>query len=151
MGVSRRNILGMGRTRALGDCRVMSRMTKPQDQGPTVVRYRHFQSCFAACQTHREAKGFPAGTIDRASRYASKLKCWGWCEDKRAIHLWVSCRAKLQDVIALVAHEIGHTIRPHHKYFVPEETKACKYSRVARMATEIASDLGYISPCQTIV
>jgi len=65
---------------------------------------------------------------------------WGWCEAKEVIHVWVGRGAKMEDVIALIAHEQGHMMRPHHRS-LKEEQKACIYEKVAVMAYEGAKDL----------
>ena len=66
--------------------------------------------------------------------------CWGFCRKKTEIHVWVSKRAKLVDVVALIAHERGHTLRPYYPHR-KEEMKAGRYEDMASFALTVAVDL----------
>ena len=66
-----------------------------------------------------------------------KGACWGWLEDKRVLHYYISARATLSQVIKMFGHELGHMQRPFHRS-LKEEQKADKYGSVVVAAYEIA-------------
>lgn len=85
------------------------------------------------------------GTLERlrdryARREIRKRKCWGWCENKGRIHLWIAPGAEYREVFKLLAHEFGHMQRPYYRS-LDEEQKACKYAKVAEFAWDVANGL----------
>lgn len=68
-------------------------------------------------------------------------KAWGWLEDRRILHIWCDKKATPVQVLKVVAHEIGHSRRPHHRKGLRDERKAAQYARVAMMAFDIMSGL----------
>jgi len=61
--------------------------------------------------------------------------CWGWCENKRILHLWISNKSKIADAISLIAHEMGHCVKPYLSA-KNEEIKASKYEDVTWYAVD---------------
>ena len=84
---------------------------------------------------------FRVWPMSRVLRSRRKTGTWGFCHDKREIHIWVAKWAKKRSVIRLLAHEIGHTIRPYHRSSSDEESKAEQYADVAQMAFDVMCDL----------
>jgi hypothetical protein len=108
------------------------------------VRYETLKDCITAFLGNQ-----PGVTIDTVGEWVTskermtmkemiarhtEIGCWGWCENKEIIHLWVGEHADILNVINLIAHEVGHTMRPWHKDHLAEEDKACRYGDVARDA-----------------
>lgn len=119
-----------------------------------VFRYDTLEACMAAfygCteiglldqpRTRWEHKGRETvWPIRRVIRNRKKIGTWGWAENKKAIHVWITKEASMQSVIHLVAHELGHLERPYRMDKFEEERKAVKYSEVATLAFEISEDL----------
>jgi uncharacterized protein YjaZ len=75
-----------------------------------------------------------------ALKNIKKRGTWGFIDDKKLIHCWVSSKAKFENVIQLFAHELGHRQKPWHNRRL-EEIKANKYGSVAKMAYQISKDL----------
>lgn len=46
----------------------------------------------------------------------SNTNTWGFCEDKKTLHLYVSEYATLAETIHLIGHEIGHTFSCDEDY-----------------------------------
>ena len=115
-----------------------------------VVKYRTARECLAAFHRCRvselpkhgywvcvDSKGIKRRLTVKANREEIKRRgCWGWCEDKKVLHLWISRRAKLAEVIGLIAHEIGHCEKPYLRR-AAEERKASKHEKVARNAAAV--------------
>ena len=119
----------------------------------TIVRYGTLRGCMAAyfgCRESqvRKQRGFwtwadATGRRHRCSaaktiNEAVKDGCWGWLEDKKKAHVWISTRARPAAVVYLLAHEIGHACPPHKRDSAHEETKACRYGIVAVAAADLA-------------
>lgn len=68
------------------------------------------------------------------------LDVWGWAEKKKTVHFYVNKKARIEDIISVIAHEIGHIETPYYKS-PKEEQKACKYARVAVAAWELATKI----------
>jgi len=65
-------------------------------------------------------------------------KCWGYSNKKNKwIHLWFSPDVNPQELIALIAHERSHLLRPFHKYSSEEEIKAGKYENVTAFSFDV--------------
>lgn len=65
-------------------------------------------------------------------KIVSEMGIYGFAnQNTNTIHVWASKDAKLEDVIALFAHERGHLMAPSHKDLLKEETKAELYSLCA--------------------
>jgi uncharacterized protein YjaZ len=66
--------------------------------------------------------------------------CWGF-RDENTVHIWLSDKATLNQVIECVGHELGHMQEPYSVDTVKEEGKAQSYGIVAVKAYEIANKL----------
>lgn len=73
----------------------------------------------------------------------SRRKCgtWGFCRNKKELHLWVSKYAEPKRIIRLLSHELGHMQRPFKRDSLAEERKAESYCNVAVTAFELMTDL----------
>jgi hypothetical protein len=115
-----------------------------------IVRYRTARECLAAYHGCKPSEVPISGRWEFADRDGKVLKvsarrcyrhiiqtgCWGFCEDKGVLHLWVSRRAKPKSVMALIAHEVGHCQKPFLNRS-KEEMKAAKYEHVCEVAFDI--------------
>ncbi len=66
---------------------------------------------------------------------------WGFCDDKTDIpvlHIWYSPDCEIDDLIHLLAHERGHSLRPYYRSEKKEEMKADQYGETARFAYQVA-------------
>lgn len=79
-------------------------------------------------------------SVKEAKEEINKKGCWGWCENKETLHLWISSRASLLDAIELIAHELGHCERPYYFSSSKEEKKASVFGKVAYDALNILVD-----------
>lgn len=70
-----------------------------------------------------------------------KMGCWGFCDNKTCIHVWFAADVDIKDLIRLLAHERGHSLRPFLRDSAAEERKAGKYEEAAVFAFEIAQEL----------
>ena len=70
-----------------------------------------------------------------------RVGCWGFCDNKNVIHVWLSNECEMSDLVHMLAHERGHTLRPFHRDDEAEERKSEKYGEVARFAFTIANQL----------
>lgn len=77
----------------------------------------------------------------RAIRMIRKRGAWGFCHNKKEVHLWIGENATPVQIINVVAHEIGHMIRPWHKNDGMEEVKALKYGDNASESLSILLDV----------
>ena len=68
-------------------------------------------------------------------------RVWGWLEGKDTMHIWFAKNVDPRRLIAVIAHEMGHSNRPYHRDTVREEQKASRYEWVAFTAFDIMSDL----------
>ena len=72
----------------------------------------------------------------------SKPPAWGWAEyGTRTIHVYVADDCPMDRAVALIAHEIGHLMKPRPKDKVMEERKAEKYATVAKTAFDMAQKI----------
>jgi hypothetical protein len=114
-----------------------------------VKRYRTYLQCLAAYHGCRPSEVPHSGYWEyhdgkRMRRTSQKIcirwirsrGCWGWCEGKKVIHLWFTRKAKFEDVISLIAHELGHIQKPWGTR-AKEEKKANLFEFVARDAVKI--------------
>lgn len=116
-----------------------------------MVRYETKKECLEALGIDSNTKGYwewadADGTKHRehykhAINTLKKRACWGWVENKETIHIWIGKKAKLDEVIEVLAHEIGHAQRPFHRNVFSEETKASKYAQTAVTALNAATEL----------
>jgi len=79
-----------------------------------------------------------------------KFGCWGWCENRSILHLWISRRARFVDALNLIAHELGHCQKPHHNSRSKEEIKAANYGSIAESALEILCKEWGIKVCHAV-
>ena len=71
----------------------------------------------------------------------SSEEVWGWLDGKDTVHLWFDKNVDPKRLIAVIAHEVGHSYRPYHRDRFKEEQKAGLYEVVAGTAFEIMMDL----------
>ena len=116
-----------------------------------VVRYRTLRDCLAEYFGCKPAEVPKRGhwhwtdmdgkrhkdTMAKTMRRMRNRGCWGWCEGKAKIHVWINSRCKPIDAIALIAHEIGHTQKPFRVTSDAEERKANTYESVAKGAIQV--------------
>ena len=128
--------------------------------GLHIVRYRTARECIAAFHGCRVSELPKAGrwtffdrqgkarrlSVKACYKEMQRRGCWGWVRSKRTLHLWVSSRAKLSEVVALLAHEIGHCERPFLSRG-KEEQKAARYEYVAQSAIEMLTKLRRMRKC----
>ena len=115
-----------------------------------IIRYRTLRECFRVYGIHIIQKGWwkwtdADGKTHKKSNAASIKDIkhrgyWGFIDNKTIIHVWIKSRTKMEDVVALLAHEMGHAELPYHQSKL-EEQKASKYERVARLAFRAAQEL----------
>ncbi len=132
-------------------------------ENKTVIRikiYDSVQECFEAhlgCKLSDigEMGGYDADgkeykfTPQEAMGNMKEMGCWGFCNDKSNIpilHVWWSPECQITDLIHLLAHERGHTLRPWHSSEEKEEMKAERYGKTARFAYQVAMQLMNIKP-----
>lgn len=84
---------------------------------------------------------FRVWPMSRVIRTRRKTGTWGWCENKRKLHLWVGDHAKEISIIRLISHEIGHMQRPFKRVSREEEAKAEQYANVAQTAFQIMNEI----------
>lgn len=123
------------------------------------IRHRSLEACIAAYFHTRPSRCFSLkfprrgfwefydqhGKRHRWSMARTLRSCrtwgtWGWAQGKRRVHLWIAPYAEFNEIVRLLAHEIGHTQKPH----LPparEEQKAAKYETVALLAVKMARRL----------
>ena len=116
----------------------------------SIIRHRTLRKCFRAFGVDPTQKGWwewtdANGRPHRKSNAQSVESIkhrgyWGFIDNKSTIHVWIKSRTKMEDVVALLAHEMGHAELPYHQPKL-EEQKANKYERVARMAFRKAREL----------
>ena len=87
--------------------------------------------------------------LQDAIKRHKKEGCWGWVENKDTIHLWVGKKCSSENLIRLIAHELGHMNRPFHRSLI-EEQKAERYAAVAQLSLIIMGDVN-VPSCKTIV
>ena len=75
------------------------------------------------------------------SKILSDSEVWGWLEDKETLHIWFDENVSSKKLLGVIAHEIGHSCRPFHRYAIKEEQKANMYEMVAGMAFDIMNNL----------
>lgn len=68
-------------------------------------------------------------------------KVWGWLDDRRVLNIWVSEKAEPWQVLRVMAHELGHCLKPFYKNNLREEKKAAKYAKVATKAFVLMEEL----------
>ena len=115
-----------------------------------IIRHRTLRECFLAYGIDPKQKGWwewidADGRAHRSSNTQSVKNIkhrgyWGFISNKNIIHVWIKSRTKMEDVVSLLAHEMGHAELPYHQSKL-EEQKANKYERVARMAFMAAKEL----------
>ena len=119
-----------------------------------VIPYATLEACMAAFYGCAESELLQQGPfiwenddgpcvwpIRRLIRVRKKWGTWGWCEQKKTIHVWISPEAEEHKIIELLAHELGHTEKPFHKTMQKEETKACRYAVIAQRAYKMMLDV----------
>ena len=113
-----------------------------------IVRWTTLSGCIEECFGPRlRASGYHTdgekySMSQKAFRREVLTKgCWGFCEGKRKIHVWIGKRATLEQVVRLMAHEAGHMERPHRRTHKAEESKAGSYEAVSVFALRVARDL----------
>jgi len=122
-------------------------VTNGNERVPIIV-YDSAQECLEAylgCPL--EQAGSMEGYNSKGIRYSyspeealeriKKKRCWGFCSDKEALHLWKDESCDVGTFIELIAHERGHMCRPHHRSQDLEEIKANQYGEIARFAYEV--------------
>ena len=80
-------------------------------------------------------------TPEAAMENMAKTGCWGFCDDKAIIptlHIWCSPDCQVDNLIHLLAHERGHSLKPWHRSEAKEEIKAERYGETARFAYQVA-------------
>lgn len=70
----------------------------------------------------------------RSLKDIRELGCWGWVENKKIVHVWISKRASKRMVLWMLTHEMSHIRRPHYLDQREEEMKAGQAGRSAREA-----------------
>ena len=80
-------------------------------------------------------------TMDEFIENTKMFGCWGFCDNKKNIHVWYSDNVGLGELISFFAHEMGHINEPHHESEQEEEMKADKYAETAVFAYDISTAL----------
>ncbi len=119
------------------------------DETIQVFTYKTLAECTDACWGNGgilingcESDGRPyTMTRKKAMTAYRKRKCWGFCRGKSEVHLWIGKKATKEQVIGLIAHELGHMARPFRQETQAEEIKAGRYEKIAKTAYNIATDL----------
>jgi len=116
-----------------------------------IIRHKTLSDCLRSFGVSPQDHGWWEWTDSDGTHHRQNTKdamrdirhrtCWGWCENKELIHVWVGKKATVGDVIGLLAHEMGHVYRPHKKNIFNEEQKAAQYAEVALTAYNAAQDL----------
>lgn len=121
----------------------------------TVIKikiYNSVQECFEAhlgCKLSEigEMGGFDGDgreykfSPEEAMENMIETGCWGFCDEKLTIpvlHVWCSPKCQMDNLIHLLAHERGHTLKPWHRKPEREEVKAERYGETARFAYQVA-------------
>ena len=119
-----------------------------------LIKYSTLRECFLNCiekpyLTPEEAKNHywvghngKRGYRLRIDKWLERdTKVWGWAEyKKKEIHLYASPDADIFEIIATLAHEIGHFQRPRYPFGHDEEKKAEKYRMVTQTAINMAKE-----------
>jgi hypothetical protein len=64
-----------------------------------------------------------------------KQKTWGFVDNKtRIIHAWADKRAKPEEILHMLTHEVGHLIGKKKRDFFKEEERADNYGLAAKKA-----------------
>jgi hypothetical protein len=105
--------------------------------------YDSAQECLEAhwgCQSSeiREIVGYDVQgkqyrlTLEEILANVTEKGCWGFCDDKDVLQIWLSEECD---------HERGHALLPHYKQLKKEEIKAGRYGETARFAYQTAIQL----------
>ena len=119
-----------------------------------VFTYDSLESCIAAfynCGTAEiHSKGpweweqdgrMSVWGMRRMIRCRKKYGTWGFCNNKKSIHIWVAKHAEPVRIIRLLSHEIGHMQKPFKRDNFAEERKAGIFESVAVSAFEIMEEI----------
>lgn len=131
---------------------IIPQLFPDKNQKIKIKIYDSVQECFEAnldCKLSEieEMGGFDGDgneykfTPQEAMENMVKRGCWGFCDEKSTIpiiHIWCSPECQIDDLIHLLAHERGHTLRPWHSSPQREEMKADRYGETARFAYQVA-------------
>lgn len=121
----------------------------------TVIRYATSRACMAEfldCEVDEvedqdgtwiwgDYDGEHSMPMKEAISKILSSRVWGWLGNKDTMHIWFAKNVDPKRLMAVIAHELGHSNRPWHRDTVREEQKASLYEEVAGTAFEIMSDL----------
>jgi hypothetical protein len=80
--------------------------------------------------------------LEEAIKHINGRGVWGFYRfDDNEIHLWFRKNVTMKQLQAVLSHEVGHYMSPHHRNLNAEETKAMKYEFVASFAHDVAHHL----------
>jgi uncharacterized protein YjaZ len=81
-------------------------------------------------------------SLEDAIKYIRARGVWGFYRiDDMEIHLWFRKNVRKKELQAVLAHEMGHWMRPHHYSLAKEEEKAAKYEFVSSFAHDVSEHL----------
>jgi len=79
--------------------------------------------------------------VEEAIKNGKDYGGWGFEEDKEKLHLWFNPDISFENLVSLLAYEIGHFTKPHHRNKKKEEAKAQHYQDVTEFAISLANTL----------
>jgi hypothetical protein len=80
--------------------------------------------------------------LEDAIKSINKRGVWGFYRfQSKEIHMWFRKNAKSKEIKAVLVHELGHWMDPHHRKLDKEEDKASKYEFVYAFAEDIWTHL----------
>lgn len=119
-----------------------------------IHRYETLEACMAAyfdCAPEdikkqgrwawMDGERYRVWPTSRVLRTRRKAGVWGFCVDKKELHVWIADHARPEKILRLLAHELGHIRRPWHRDRDQEEAKAENYAMVAVTAFVIMQDI----------
>jgi hypothetical protein len=134
---------------------IIKREIRTAFDGKVVVKINIYDSAKECLEAHwgcqssevREIVGYDVQgkqyrlTPEEILANITKKGCWGFCDKKGVLHIWLSGECDLSDLIELLGHERGHALMPHYKKLKKEEIKAGRYGETARLAYQTAIQL----------
>jgi len=115
-----------------------------------VIKHENFDDCYGAWINDKDethfVKVYYSGdtepcriTIRQDKKQRKENGCFGfYYSEKNQMHLWCDeTKLKIEEIIEVIGHELGHIVDPIYNDKIKEEIKADKYSEVARAAYQI--------------
>jgi hypothetical protein len=135
---------------------IIKREIRTGFEGKVVVKIWIYDSAKACLEAHwgckfseiRELVGYGGQsgqqyrlTPEQILNNITETGCWGFCDPKDVLHVWVSGECDLSNLVHLLGHERGHSLKPHYKGLKKEEIKAEQYGETAKFAYQAAMQL----------